>query len=245
MTAGPPPGLRWIGFDLDDTLHFFRRASRRATEAVFAEVERRDKIGADRLDQAYAEILQDARSGHFAAPRTAREYRGERFTALLKAFELDPGPQLDSLLDIYDSELAAALELRPGAGEALAAARRAGLSVMVVSEGPHDAQERTIERLGIAASVDLLVTSAGEGLSKGDGLFERALERAGCRPDELLFAGDSIERDIVPASALDIACVYVGEEELPADSSARRLDLAALARLLDRLAATRAGPSRG
>jgi FMN phosphatase YigB (HAD superfamily) len=27
--------LRWIAFDLDDTLHYFKRASGRAAEAVF------------------------------------------------------------------------------------------------------------------------------------------------------------------------------------------------------------------
>jgi FMN phosphatase YigB (HAD superfamily) len=34
-----PPGLRWIAFDLDDTLHYFRRASSRASEAVFGDIE--------------------------------------------------------------------------------------------------------------------------------------------------------------------------------------------------------------
>ena len=103
---------------------------------------------------------------------------------------------------------------------------------MVISEGPHDAQETTIGRLGIAADVDLLVTSAGEGVSKSDGLFERALERANCVPHEVLYVGDSLERDIGPASELGIASVYVGDEELPEASKAIKLDLAALARLL-------------
>ncbi len=118
----------------------------------------------------------------------------------------------------------------------LIAAKGVGLSVMVISEGPHDAQVTTIERLGIAASVDLLVTSAGEGASKSDGLFEKALARAGCECHEVLYVGDSVERDIVPTSALGIANVYVGEDGLPEGSAAMRLDLAALGRLLDQFA---------
>ncbi len=123
-------------------------------------------------------------------------------------------------------------KLKPGAREALAAAKWAGLSVMVVSEGPHDTQETTIERLGIASCVDLLITSAGEGASKSDGLFERALERAGCEPHEVLYVGDSLDRDIAPTSALGIASVYVGEGELPEGSTAIRLDLPTLGQLL-------------
>ncbi len=235
MTEQLPPDLRWIAFDLDDTLHDFKRASSRASEAVFREIERQFGIGVDELGEAYREILRAAQSGHFSQPKASREYRAERFGALLGGFAVDPGPHLDPLLDIYDAALGEALELKPGVRQVLISAKRADLSVMVVSEGPHDAQTTTIERLGIAPSVDLLVTSGGEGASKSDGLFEKALERAGCECHEVLYVGDSIDRDLAPTAALGMASVYVGDEELPSDSAAMRLDLAALSHLLDRL----------
>jgi putative hydrolase of the HAD superfamily len=235
MTGQLPAELSWVGFDLDDTLHRFGRASGRASEAVFAEIERFSGVPTAELTSAYAEILRDAQGGHFLKPKTSREYRSERFAALLGRFGIaSPASRLDPLLDAYDTALAGSLEMKPGARSALAGARRAGLSTLVVSEGPHDAQQATIERLGIASEVDLLVTSAGEGLAKTDGLLERALDRAGCRPRELLYVGDSIERDIEPALALGIACAYVGGGELPAGSAAIRFDLEALAGLLRR-----------
>lgn len=223
-----PPGLRWIAFDLDDTLHHFERASGQAAEAVFRQVGQRSGIGLGDLEEAYREIRREAQGGHFSQRRTSREYRAERFAALLGRFGLDPDPQMDGLLDLYDNALGEALELKPGATEALATAKRVGLSTMVISEGPHDAQAMTIERLGIASWVDLLVTSAGEGLSKSTGLFDRALERAACSPQELIYVGDSVARDVGPALALGIATVYVGEEALPEGSPAIRLDLAEL-----------------
>jgi putative hydrolase of the HAD superfamily len=237
MTDRLPPSLRWVAFDLDDTLHGFRRASGRAAEAVFAEVERRQGFPADRLHEAYGEILQLAQSAGFALERTAREYRAERFAAMLDRFgppkQGEPG--MDRLLDAYDAALGEELELTEGAAEALSAARWAGLSTMVVSEGPADAQALTIERLGIAPMVDLLVTSAAERASKSDGLLEVALARAGCGPEEMLYVGDSVERDIAPALALGIATVYVGEDELPDGMEAMRTDLVELGRLLERL----------
>jgi FMN phosphatase YigB (HAD superfamily) len=239
MTQQLPPDLRWIAFDLDDTLHYFARATGQASGAVFREVERQLGIGMSELEEAYGEILRAAQSGHFSRSKTSREYRAERFGALLGEFTQSPGPQLDRLLDIYDVALDEALELKPGARQALTAAKRASLSVMVVSEGPRDAQATTIERLGIAPSVDLLVTSSGERVSKSDGLFERALARADCQRHEVLHVGDSVERDIAPTSALGIANVYVGDGELPEGSTAMKLDLAALARLLDQLPSAR------
>jgi putative hydrolase of the HAD superfamily len=241
VEMGPlPAGLRWVAFDLDDTLHRFTHASGRAAEAVFAEIQRRQGIPADRLRHAYGVILRGAQSAGFTLDRTAREYRGERFAALLDELgrSSDGERGLDRLLGVYDAALGEELELRAGAAEALRAARRAGLSTMVISEGPADAQSTTIERLGIAPMVDILVTTAAEEVSKSDGLFEIALTRAGCGPEEMLYVGDSVERDIAPALALGIAAVYVGEEGPPAGQEAIRTDLAELGRLLERLRPT-------
>jgi putative hydrolase of the HAD superfamily len=242
MTDRLPPDLRWIAFDLDDTLHYFKRASRLASEVVFSDIERQAGIPVDDLTKSYREILRVAQGRHFSRQMTSREYRAERFEALFTAVACDPGPQLNRLLDLYDAALGEALELKPGARQALLAAKRASLSVMVISEGPHDAQTTAIERLGIASSIDLLVTSAGEQTSKSDGLFEKALDRAGCERHEVLYVGDSVERDIVPTSALGIASVYVGRDDLPDGSTAMRLDLVTLGRLLDQLAQNRDDP---
>lgn len=174
MTEPLPPDLRWVAFDLDDTLHDFRRASASATDAAFGAIDGHVGIGTGDLGAAYGEILDAARCGHFTEPKSAREYRGERFGALLRRFGVDPGPHLERVLEAYDAALGEALALRPGALGALRATKRAGLLVMVVSEGPRDAQETTIERLGLAPSIDLLVTSTGEGAAEG-----RRLVRAG------------------------------------------------------------------
>jgi putative hydrolase of the HAD superfamily len=79
MTQQLPQDLRWIAFDLDDTLHHFRRASTRASEAVFCDIERQFGIGVDDLGAAYREILSAAQSRHFSQPKTSREYLAERF----------------------------------------------------------------------------------------------------------------------------------------------------------------------
>jgi hypothetical protein len=39
MTDTLPPGLRWVAFDLDDTLHYFKRASSHAAEVVLCEMD--------------------------------------------------------------------------------------------------------------------------------------------------------------------------------------------------------------
>lgn len=211
MTIDFPAAVQWVAFDLDDTLHLYRRASGQAALAVFEYLDEEFGCGIEELRAAYAGILKDAQKGAFADGRSARECRGERFGKLLTAFAIIPHLNLEEALDIYDAALAANLELKDGAAALLQDIKAAGRSVMVVTEGPHDAQETTISRLGLAPYVDLLVTASMERLTKRDGLLKRALEKAGCTPGAAIYVGDSVECDIAPAQALGVRAIFIGE----------------------------------
>ena len=211
MTIDFPASVQWVAFDLDDTLHFYRKASGRASAAVFEYLDDEFGCGVEELRDAYAGILKDAQKGAFADGRSARECRAERFGKLLAAFSIIPHRVLDEALNIYDAALAANLELKDGAEALLQDIKSAGRQIMIVTEGPHDAQETTISRLGIAHFVDLLITSSREGLTKRDGLLKRALDNARCTPGAAIYVGDSVECDIAPARALGIRVIYAGE----------------------------------
>jgi putative hydrolase of the HAD superfamily len=228
MTIDFPASVRWVAFDLDDTLHYYRKASGRAADAVFANLDDEFGCGIDRLQAAYAGVLKNAQQGAFADGRTAREGRGERFGKLLQAFSIIPDRYLDQALDVYDAALAANLELKEGAAALLQDIERAGRSVMVVTEGPHDAQETTISRLGLAPYVDLLVTSSMERLTKHTGLLQRALDKANCAPAAVIYVGDSVECDIIPAKALGIRVIFVGEPDKAPDGVETVTSLASL-----------------
>jgi hypothetical protein len=82
-----------------------------------------------------------------------------------------------------------------------------------MSEGPQDAQEWTLRKLGLADMVDYFATSIGFGVSKHEGLFGRVLERLEIRPDVRLFVGENWERDVVPAVKVGILGVHYAEQE--------------------------------
>ena len=151
----------------------------------------------------------------------------ERFGKLLVAFSIIPHRHLDRALDVYDAALAESGAER-GAG-AYCMISSAGRSIMVVTEGPHDAQATTISRLGIAPYVDLLVTSRREGLQMRR-VLKCALDKAGCAPSAAIYVGDSVECDIAPARALGIRAIYAGEQDQAPDveTSASLADLTKL-----------------
>lgn len=67
-----------------------------------------------------------------------------------------------------------------------------------------------LENFGILKYIDLVIASAEEGIAKPDKrIFEIALKRADCRPEQAIMIGDRIDNDIVPAKKLGMKTVWV------------------------------------
>lgn len=71
----------------------------------------------------------------------------------------------------------------------------------------------TAERLnqyGILKYIDLVIASAEEGVSKPDNrIFEIALNRAKCNPEQAIMIGDRIDNDIIPAKEIGMKTIWI------------------------------------
>lgn len=71
----------------------------------------------------------------------------------------------------------------------------------------------TVERLqqhGILQFIDLVIASDEEGVAKPDPrIFQIALERSGCKPENAVMIGDRIDNDIVPAKRIGMKTVWI------------------------------------
>ncbi|KAI0402516.1 HAD-superfamily hydrolase, subfamily IA, variant 1 [Xylaria palmicola] len=205
---------QWIGFDLDDTLHEFRRAASAAAGRVLAALHEAYGVPLATLESHYAEVLRAGTRAGFAEGKSSSEYRRARFLAVADRLALPlagDGALVSRLLRLYEDALEAALAPKRGARDLLRTARRLGKRMAVVTEGPQGAQAWTLERLGLAPHVDFLATAGRFRVSKVDGLFARVLETLGIAPAEMAYVGDSEARDMVPAMAEGIFCVYFAE----------------------------------
>jgi putative hydrolase of the HAD superfamily len=205
---------RWIGFDLDDTLHDFRKASKTAREAVFRAIVDVCAVSYKGLVARYPSILRETTVRAFTDGKTSYEYRRARFAMLLRQMSISDDPGfLSYLIQLYERTFMDSLLLKPGALELLTNLQKLGKHIVVVSEGPHDAQQRVIEHLGLVSMVESLISSNRVGVSKADGLFPLALNQLQIDAADLVFVGDSVARDIVPATAAGIFCIHFAERE--------------------------------
>ncbi|KAJ5099783.1 hypothetical protein N7532_006784 [Penicillium argentinense] len=207
---------KWFGFDLDDTLHEFRKASAQASQSVFESIHAQYGIGIDSLKSSYSQVLQTTTAGAFTDGRTSTDYRRERFTRLLQTHGINDANQdtdVESLLTIYKSSLKSSLALKAGALSFLRAIQDRGKKIIVVTEGPADAQEWTIRELGLEPLVDVAVTTNEIGKSKVEGLFSIVLYKYDINREEIIYFGDNAIRDIKASQEEGIVAVLYDEKQ--------------------------------
>ena len=130
-------------------------------------------------------------------------------------------------LDALTATLLGALrfEAYEDANDALRELRRAGRSAIVVSNWDISLPA-VLERVGLAAHLDGVVTSASVGAAKpARAIFLRALELAGVPAEQALHVGDSIAHDVLGARAAGIRAVLLERDasRVPADGDVQRI----------------------
>ncbi|NLT05394.1 MAG: HAD-IA family hydrolase [Solirubrobacterales bacterium] len=145
-----------------------------------------DRAGLDALRDDCAEVMRAALVE--AAPHAASADHAAIRRAMLAALEFDPYPDV---------------------APALAALRRRGLALVVVSNWDCSLPD-WLDRAGIAPLIDGAVSSAAVGAAKpAAAVFEAGLRLAGCAAAEALFVGDSVDNDVLGARAAGLRGVLV------------------------------------
>jgi putative hydrolase of the HAD superfamily len=166
------------------------------------------------LKLEYRNILAQKTSCAFIDGKTSHEYLAERFSALLEFFSHAPTQNLiDELLSTYETTLTQTLELKSGALSLLRTLRAMGKKIVVITEGPEDAQERVLEALGLMPKIDFLATTNFFGVSKTEGLFKKVLQHLGIAAQDIAYIGDNEARDMSPAIEVGIYAMHLSGEE--------------------------------
>ncbi|MET7464881.1 HAD family hydrolase [Nonomuraea sp. NPDC005501] len=147
-----------------------------------------DRLGVSRF------VMMGALGGMAALDRSHREAfelvrPGIDIAAELAAWERD---EPESLRNHFDAD-----DLYPDVRQALATLRDAGLQVIVAGNQPARAHGALV---AMELPADSVHTSEGWGVSKPDpGFFAKVAAVAGREPSEILYVGDRLDNDVLPA----------------------------------------------
>lgn len=94
-------------------------------------------------------------------------------------------------------------------GSVLSSLCERGYNIGVIANQSAGTQKR-LENWGLMKYIQLVIASAEEGVAKPDKrIFEIALERSMCSPNEAVMIGDRIDNDIIPAKKMGMATIWV------------------------------------
>lgn len=221
-----PVKFRAVIFDLDDTLVWDERLSRRAlleTAERGAAARGLDtgrlagaaRRAADEMWRAHAPVDRcdalgivafEGMWGHFHGEedylRHLREwvprFRKEIWERALREQGTEDAALAEELGEFFRNRRREFQDRLPGAEEVLHALQRAGVRIGLLTNGAPSLQREKIERSGLGMFFDAAVVSGEVGTGKPEpGIFLHLLERLGVAPDEALMVGNSLSRDIV------------------------------------------------
>ena len=70
--------------------------------------------------------------------------------------------------------------------------------------------EQRLTDFNVHQHIDLVIASAEEGVAKPDlRIFQIALARADCKPEEAVMVGDRIDNDIIPANKIGMTTMWI------------------------------------
>lgn len=198
--------IKWVWFDLDDTLFDFSASSLIVLNSVYAD------FGLDRWFTCADEWVECYHRHNaclwnlYNRGEITSEYlRMERF---LRPFaeagmDLSQAKELACSLDgLYLERLAATgLEIK-GAKDTIMDLRKKGYRIGVLSNGFTGVQEAKLRNMGMDTLVDCLVLSDEAGINKpARGIFDYALRKSAATAAESLMIGDNPDTDIAGALA--------------------------------------------
>jgi 2-haloalkanoic acid dehalogenase type II len=209
-------GLRAIFFDLGGTL-FSNRQIPVVCMPVLEEAAERLGVagGIASVGQAFLAATRRTNESYVNRPYYLhRDLFQDTAAHLLEALDLAPSEEFN--VWFYEAQRAVMVRqmvLREDCLATLEALRARGLSLSLVSNIDDDFLDPMLENLGLRPYLDHWISSEAVRSCKPDaGIFRHALARVGCRPEEVIFVGDSRIHDIQGARAVGIRSVLITEE---------------------------------
>jgi putative hydrolase of the HAD superfamily len=207
--------IRGIGFDLGDTLLFYRdtplswvslypEALRRVANACQA------TPTPEQFDAA-AQVL--TRYNTRVVPRTHEVTAEEILSGVLRSWDHDTAADLPAAIDAYFTFFQQNMCAYPETVPVLAALRQQGIPTGILTDVPYGMPrafvQRDLDGAGISGYFDALLTSVEVGVRKPETAGYLALaSRLGIAPQEMLYVGNE-PKDVIGASRAGVVAVFL------------------------------------
>ena len=139
-----------------------------------------------------------------------------RYQLMMEEAGFPVDPHAYDMYHLYWDNMLARIEPYEGAEETLRALHARGIRIGACSDNTAELQFKKLRVLGLGKYMDFVVTSAEAGIEKPDPkIFERALQKAQCAPEECLFVGDVYAKDVLGPEKAGMRALWFNNKGKP------------------------------
>lgn len=204
--------IKTVIFDIDGTMYDFKAGNQAGINALKSYCQQ--NLGLE--ENQFIRVMKEA--GKTAVERTGRgtaavHNRLIRYQCMLELLDKQPFPHALAMCHVYWHRLFEHMKPYPGLSGFMEMLKGQGIRIGIGSNMTAYVQYRKLERLGVEMLPDWIVTSEEAGVEKpAPGFFKLCIHKSGCKPDECLFIGDSLEGDVEGALASGMKALLYGCE---------------------------------
>lgn len=183
-------------FDIDNTMYNFDEAHKNAMAALCAYTEKNFGMSAAETKELAAKCMGMIieRLGNNCAAIHNRLIRFQCFLEQIGSADFQKAMEMyhaywDTLLEVMEPE--------PGLLPLLKRLKEKGIKIGIGSDMTAYIQYKKLGKIGALEYLDFIVTSEEAGTEKPTPqFFELCVKKAGCRPEECVFIGDNLKKDV-------------------------------------------------
>jgi putative hydrolase of the HAD superfamily len=225
--------VRAVLFDLDDTLFDHQHCSRAGLAALREGFPALASEPFEAFELRYRILLEEVHMRALSGELTPAAARLERFHRFLSAAFASTLEDAERAGGLYHEAFRAARRPVAGAIELLHHLRP-HVRIGIVTNNVRHEQVEKLQFCGFESLVDELITSEEVGYAKPHpAIFQAALERLACEPDEVVMVGDNWENDVVGASRVGIRSIWLNRYAAPHPDAALAPEIVELAPLAE------------
>ena len=203
--------IKAVIFDIDNTLYCYDTAHTAAMEALHGYARAELGISPAELDMLLKEKQQQIKAE--LGDQAAIHNRGIRCLRVLEQLKM-PLRHASRMEKLYWNTLISVSAPNPGVLECLKALKDGGYTLGIGSDMTLDFQLEKLERLGLIDFFDFIVTSEEAGCEKPNSrFFSLCARKAGAAPEECVFVGDNLKKDILGSMAVSMKAVWYTRKE--------------------------------
>lgn len=212
--------IKAVYFDIDNTMYSFDRAHITAMDALLEYGKREFSLDPETMRQMLAES-QKTIVRRLGGDCAAIHNRLIRFQCFLELLQLSDYSKAMEMYHVYWDTLIGVMMPEPGLLRLLSALQASNIMTGIGSDMTSYIQYRKLEKLDALQYISRIVTSEEAGGEKPSGKFFRlCVEKMGCSPQECVFIGDNLRKDVQGSIQSGLHGVWYHPGQIPDDIQA-------------------------